>query len=148
MKQLCAHIPPKTDLDGIRRDVETLVSISENNVPFEETERNGDENCTDWRGQEVKCSEMLLDLAREYNVKTAVYEVFELIYAHEESWTEEERTKYLMDNLSILMDHQKRLCEYFEKTKEIGLGLPDRAAMRMGHLLYSLEVVIKRLDKR
>jgi hypothetical protein len=168
VKQLCAHIPPKEDLNGVGNfEEETSVSEVESACGLsQETERDSGkgpeiarietaETLTVFLRenharealmlQEEVYAKMLTGLYREYDISKVIRETARMM---NEAYCGYETEEQEAHSLFILKENYESLSAYFEKTKEIGLGLPDRAAMRIGHLLYSLEVVIKRLDKR
>lgn len=171
MKQLCAHIPPKTDSNGVG-NFEAEASVSEfesvsvsayelsevaerDSNPRDERQETGTAGTVSvlLRGnvretlisQEAAYACLFIDLYRKYEISTILRETVRMMNEAYFGYVTKEQETY---SLFILKENHQALSEYFEKTKEVGLGLPDKAAMRIGHLLYSLEVVIKTLDDK
>lgn len=174
MKQLCAQIPPKTDSNGVGNngvgnfEADASVSKNESKSMYELSglakRDSGQRPENEWMEtagaiaallevddarsvlilQETAYARMFIDLYREYEIAKVIRETIPMM---NEAYLGYETKEQETHGLFILKENYQALSKYFEKTKEVGLGLPDKAAMRMGHLLYSLEVVIRRIDK-
>jgi hypothetical protein len=168
VKQLCTQIPPKdSNLDGVGRfKEEILVSEVESVCRLsQETERDSEEGPENasvktagistallredharevLMSQEAVYAKALAELYLEYGIAEVIRETTRLM---NEAYCGYETKGQEAHSLFILKENYEALSEYFEKTKKVGLGLPDKTAMRIGHLLYSLEVVIRTMNK-